>query len=187
MLIITCWHRYGNLQIFPSPTEYPMMLRKNCIFPLHAARFGSSPPGAPLSELIDRLCGGDKTILTPWPSPRARVFNGAISCPLLVEFRSTPPPTITPAPFVSIVCPALTLLVMMIDFVQQLFLTFDVWMSPRKMRWKSYQLLDQISHKINTCGTEMDHDPSGSDQFSLCCSYQLPWVYPRVIHSWLFT
>lgn len=86
-----------------------MMLRKNCILPDHAARLGSSPPGA-LSELIDRRWGGDNTIVTPWPSPLARVFKGAISCPLLA-FLNTPPPTITPAPFASI-CPALELLVM---------------------------------------------------------------------------
>jgi len=91
------------------------MLRKNCILPDQAARFGSSPPGVPFNELIDRRCGGDKTIVTPWlPSPRARVFKGAISCPLLLAaFLRTPPPTITPAPFVSI-WPAFELLVMMI-------------------------------------------------------------------------
>jgi hypothetical protein len=73
------------------------MLRKNCIFPDHAALVGSSPPGA-LIELIERLCGGDKTIVTPCPSPRALVLSGAISCPLLFALRSTP--TILPASFV---------------------------------------------------------------------------------------
>lgn len=85
-----------------------MMLKKNCILPDHAALSGSSPPGA-LKELIDRRCGGDKTIVTPCPSPRALVFKGAISWPLLAFLR-TPPPTITPAPFVSI-WPAFELLV----------------------------------------------------------------------------
>lgn len=95
-----CWHKYGNLQIFPNPTEYPIIDRKNCIFPDQAARLGSSPPGG--FELIECLCGGDNTIVTPWvPSPRALVFNGAISCPFVVEFRNTPPPTITPPPFAS--------------------------------------------------------------------------------------
>jgi hypothetical protein len=90
-----------------------MMLKKNCILPDHAARLGSSPPGAD-NELIDRLCGGDNTIVTPCPSPRARVFSGAISWPLFEFDLRTPPPTITPAPFVSI-WPAFELLVM-IDF-----------------------------------------------------------------------
>lgn len=89
-----------------------MMLKKNCIFPDHAARVGSSPPGV-LSELIDRLWGGERTIVTPCPSPLARVFNGAISCPVF-ELRNTPPPTITPAPFTPSVA-AVELLVM-IDF-----------------------------------------------------------------------
>jgi hypothetical protein len=88
------------------------MLRKNCIFPDHAARVGSSPPGA-LKELIERRCGGERTIVTPCPSPRALVLSGAISCPVF-ELRKTPPPTITPAPFMPSVV-AFELLVM-IDF-----------------------------------------------------------------------
>lgn len=89
-----CWHRYGNRQILPSPTEYPIMLRKNCIFPDHAAR-SSSPPAPtpfrphadPLFDAIEFRCDADKTIVTPCvPSPRARVFNGAISWPFRGPF-----------------------------------------------------------------------------------------------------
>lgn len=58
------------------------MLRKNCIFPDQAARSPSCSSPLPL-EPIEFRCGADSTIVTPCvPSPRARVFNGAISCPL---------------------------------------------------------------------------------------------------------
>lgn len=92
-----CWQRYGNLHIFPRPTEYPMILRKNCILPDHAARSPSTPPAPaspsfrpsaePLFDAIELRCDADKTIVTPCvPSPRARVFSGAISWPLRGPF-----------------------------------------------------------------------------------------------------
>lgn len=70
------------------------MLRKNCIFPDQAARSSSVSPvaarshAAPLFDAIEFLCDADKTIVTPCvPSPRARVFNGAISWPFRGPFN----------------------------------------------------------------------------------------------------
>lgn len=84
-----CWHKYGNRQMFPRPTEYPMMLRKNCIFPDQAALSGSSVlmttcfSSTASASSREARCGGDRTIVTPWrPSPRvARVLSGVISWP----------------------------------------------------------------------------------------------------------
>lgn len=81
-----CWHKYGNRQIFPKPTEYPIILRKNCILPDQAA-LSASPYSPPLLDVMEFLCGADNTIVTPCvPSPRARVLSGAISWPFLGPF-----------------------------------------------------------------------------------------------------
>lgn len=60
----------------PRPTLYPIILRKNCIFPLHAALFSSfvsMPPtfGLPVATIV--------TLWTGW----RWLFKGANSCPFL--------------------------------------------------------------------------------------------------------
>lgn len=60
----------------PRPTLYPIILRKNCIFPLHAALFSSfvSMPatfGLPVATIV--------TLWTGW----RWLFKGANSCPFL--------------------------------------------------------------------------------------------------------
>lgn len=79
--------------MFPRPTEYPMMLRKNCIFPDHAARSGSSAMttcfSSPSVSSREARWGGDSTIVTPWrPSPRAFVLSGVISWPFFGNFNA---------------------------------------------------------------------------------------------------
>lgn len=77
--------------MFPKPTEYPIILRKNCILPDQAA-LSSSPllPHDPLFDAIEFRCEADRTIVTPCvPSPRARVFKGAISWPFRGPFNDS--------------------------------------------------------------------------------------------------
>lgn len=80
--------------MFPKPTEYPMMLRKNCIFPDHAARSGSSALmttcfSSPSVSSSEARWGGDNTMVTPWrPSPRAFVLSGVISWPFFGNFNA---------------------------------------------------------------------------------------------------
>lgn len=70
--------------MFPSPTEYPMMERKNCILPDHAARSPSSPScGPPLVLDTTEPLPPERTIVTPG-RPSWREFNGHSSCPFRV-------------------------------------------------------------------------------------------------------
>ena len=39
------WHKYGNLQMFPNPTQNPKMVMKNCTGLFHCARSSSSAGG----------------------------------------------------------------------------------------------------------------------------------------------
>ena len=73
--------------MFPNPTEYPMIDRKNCILPDHAALSGSSSPAALPLDTIEPL-GPCRTIVTPGLAAPSRAprfeFSGAISCPFFV-------------------------------------------------------------------------------------------------------
>lgn len=72
--------------MFPSPTEYPIIDKKNCIFPDQAALSGSCSMAPLPLEMIDPL-GPWRTIVTPClppPSGPFRVLSGASSWPFLV-------------------------------------------------------------------------------------------------------
>ena len=48
------WHRYGNLQIFPKPTQKPKIVIKNCIGLSHCTRSSSNS----CSVTFDEFWGG---------------------------------------------------------------------------------------------------------------------------------